>query len=78
MDKPSRGPDYVTSYGSAFWWEEMIYQAAFGEIKKMSISGDDGKLIIKDNDKPRVLSDAIQREYAKWWHDVFESKILGE
>jgi len=33
--KPDRTPDYVTTYGSAYWWQEMVYVGATGEVGRI-------------------------------------------
>lgn len=76
MDKPSRLPDYVTDYGSAFWWEEMVYMSATGSVRGISVVNN--RLELSDNlGRHTVLSQNIKDVYDKWWYDIFESKFLG-
>lgn len=78
--KPARFPDFVTNYGSAYWWQEMIYMGATGEV---------GNIVMKEGQlflfRPKAysgqkirLSPMINEAYNKWWYDVFESKFFGE
>lgn len=78
--KPDRYPDYVASYGSAFWFAEMIYAGATGSVMKMMYDEDRGKLVaLNSNGEPfRDFNPEIQVKRDQWWYDTFEKHVLGD
>lgn len=78
---PDRAPDFVTSYGSAYWWHEMIYIGAHG---------DKGKLLIEENKlyciiprsfgltQKKPMNPSLMDAYTAWWYETFEQHFFGE
>lgn len=78
MKIPSRSPDYVTEYGSAFWWEELIYKGASGTIRSIIINRDTGELSAKNSENTLKLHLRFKVIYDKWLSDRFEKICLGD
>ena len=76
--KPDRPPDHVTSYGSVFWWHEMIYMPATGGILAVGIEEDTGKLHVlgPDGIKLRLLAPNIKELYDYWLFGAMEEAML--
>ena len=51
--KPDRYPDYVASYGSAYWWVEMVYMSADGLVARIMLNEDTGKFHVVKHDGER-------------------------
>jgi hypothetical protein len=79
--KPDRTPDYVTTYGSAYWWQEMVYVGATGEVGRILIEEDIVYLMRNRSfgvTQKVQMNPTVRDIYNKWWYDIFESKFLGE
>lgn len=78
FEKPTRGPDFMFSYGSAFWWEEMVYLSAIGLWSNIHRDQDSGALYVVQSGQRIMFAPRVQEEHDKWWYETFESKFLGE
>ena len=92
--KPTRHPDYITSHGSAFWFDEMLWMGVDSILYPIVEDVDSGMLMLMrphpafcgvcencDSNKvclQNVFSSHIQEAKSKWWHDMFEDKFLGD
>ena len=79
LKKPDREPDHVTSYGSAYWWQEMVYLGATGHLAKMVFDGELGALFIlyEDGSHGKVLATNISDVYRYWLYGAFEDAVLS-
>jgi hypothetical protein len=72
--KPNREPDYVASYGSMFWWHEMVYISGLGEGRmKLKYDGDSGVLYAGK----KALAPDMAEKYRYWLYGAFEEAILN-
>jgi len=79
VEKPSRLPDHVETYGSAFWWQEMVYVGGTGFVAKMRYDGENNKLYMVgggDNKMDRAFADSIRDAYTYWLYGAFEDAVL--
>lgn len=79
ITKPDRLPDHIESYGSAYWWQEMVYVGGNGHIAKMRYDGDNSKLYMiggGDGKMDRAFADNIRDKYTYWLYGAFEDAIL--
>lgn len=83
VTKPDRPPDFVTHYGSAFWWAELVYQGADGYLAKICVDQNDGSFFILrlrkwDSSFRANLAPAIKQKYDEWLYEVFEKHLAGD
>ena len=79
-EKPSREPDYVPSYGSAYWFNELIYMSgATGVIVKMGLNEDTGlfHVMTTDGKYGRPFNPDIKAKYEEWVYETFEKHLTG-
>jgi hypothetical protein len=77
--RPDRLPDHVTHYGSAFWWNEMVYMGGDGSLGSMKIDEDTGKLMLHYNGgRVRELSPDVVQKRNEWWYQTFERHVIGD
>ena len=77
ITKPDRMPDHITTYGSMFYWHEMIYVGATGQTAKIII-GEDGQLWITGlySTPHTKLNPRIKDAYNYWLYGAMEDAIL--
>ena len=83
MKKPDRSPDHVTTYGSAFWWDELVYMSATGTLRQIMLEAETGNMVLsKPNDSSvaalGVLHPRYKELYDKWLIESFETNLFGE
>jgi hypothetical protein len=77
--KPTRHPDYVTPYGSAYWWNEMIYMSPTeSAVYKMRYNEDNGELYQCGHDGLPIRQFAynIKNMYNYWLYGALEEAML--
>ena len=76
--KPDYSPDYVTTYGSAYWWVLMVRMDAVGGFQRIAIDQETGDFyIVLSNEKKKAFNSNIKQQYDKWLYETFESKFMG-
>jgi hypothetical protein len=94
INRPNREPDYITTRGLYFWFDEMIYYWD-NACRRIELDHSCNKLRIREDDKPRTFcvcdgciqnkqclrtyfAPHVQIAYKDWYIKMTETALLGE
>ena len=79
VELPTRPPDYIAPYGSAYWWREMIYKGATGTVARIQIDEFDEQMYLLDHNgkKTKMLAPNIKDLYNYWLFGAMEEAMLN-